>query len=174
MTRAPTLYLASPWGFSEAGRIALVECLRRIRGTGWQVVDPWDLSADFPEKAACGAALESAAQAKYFDALVHEVGARNEHAIREVDLVLAVLDGPDIDSGVAAEIGFARAIGKRVIGYRGDFRSAGEAPGIVVNLQVQHFIAVTGGRIVRSLAELAVTLQEARRASTTCGNESDL
>lgn len=162
MTRAPTLYLASPLGFSENGRIALVECLRRIRATGWQVVDPWELSADFPEKAARGAHLEDVAQAEYFDALVREVGARNEDAIRDVDLVLAVLDGPDIDSGVAAEIGFARAIGKPVVGYRGDFRSAGEAPGIIVNLQVQHFIAATGGKIVRSLEEMAAVLQEAK------------
>src|SRR5882762_3185910 len=35
-------------------------------------------------------------------------------AIRSADIVIAVLDGCEIDSGVAVEIGFAWALGKRV------------------------------------------------------------
>jgi nucleoside 2-deoxyribosyltransferase len=44
-----------------------------------------------------------------------------QHA-RQADLVLAVLDGADADSGVAYEVGYAAALGKRVIGIRTDFR----------------------------------------------------
>ena len=34
--------------------------------------------------------------------------------------VVAVLDGADVDSGTAAEIGYAFARGKLIVGYRGD------------------------------------------------------
>lgn len=39
------------------------------------------------------------------------------------DVVVAVLDGPDADSGTCFEIGYARGRGKAVIGLRTDFRS---------------------------------------------------
>lgn len=48
--------------------------------------------------------------------------ARCMEAIEEADAVLAVLDGPDADSGVCFEAGYARALGKRVVGLRTDFR----------------------------------------------------
>ena len=43
-------------------------------------------------------------------------------AIEAADVVLAVLDGADADSGVTFEVGYARALGKRVVGLRTDFR----------------------------------------------------
>src|ERR1700728_4877988 len=43
-------------------------------------------------------------------------------AIRAADLIIAVLDGPDSDAGVAVEVGVAWAIGKRVVGLRTDSR----------------------------------------------------
>jgi nucleoside 2-deoxyribosyltransferase len=49
--------------------------------------------------------------------------------VRQADLILACLDGPDADSGTCVEIGYARALQKRVIGYRTDFRSS-EADGV--------------------------------------------
>ncbi len=47
----------------------------------------------------------------------------------------------DVDSGMATEIGYAYAKGN---GYRGDFRIAGDNPGAIVNLQVEHFIRNSG------------------------------
>lgn len=38
------------------------------------------------------------------------------------DAVVAVLDGADVDSGVAFEVGYARARGKPVVGLRTDYR----------------------------------------------------
>ena len=67
---------------------------------------------------------------------------------------IAVIDGVDVDSGTAAEIGYAFARGKPIIGYRGDVRLAADNEGAVVNLQVEYFIRQSGGCIVRSLAEL--------------------
>lgn len=43
-------------------------------------------------------------------------------SIEACDVLLAVGDGPDADSGVAFEIGYARAKGKHVLGVRTDFR----------------------------------------------------
>jgi len=43
-------------------------------------------------------------------------------AIDRSDLVLAMLDGSDGDSGVCFEVGYAVGIGKRVVGVRTDFR----------------------------------------------------
>lgn len=43
-------------------------------------------------------------------------------AIRRANLIIAVLDGAEIDAGVAVEIGISWALGKRVIGLRTDSR----------------------------------------------------
>ena len=48
-----------------------------------------------------------------------------EHCLRSLekaDLVVAVLDGADVDSGVAFEVGYARARDIPVIGVRTDYR----------------------------------------------------
>jgi nucleoside 2-deoxyribosyltransferase len=50
------------------------------------------------------------------------------------DIVVAVLDGVDVDSGTAWEIGYAFARGKSVIGLRTDFRTLSDG---VVNLMVE-------------------------------------
>ena len=42
--------------------------------------------------------------------------------IAEADIVLALLDGADADSGVAFEVGMARGRGKPVLGVRTDYR----------------------------------------------------
>jgi len=50
-------------------------------------------------------------------------------ALDRCDAVVAILDGPDSDSGTCVEIGYARAKGKPVIGVRTDFRD-GEVHGL--------------------------------------------
>ncbi len=44
-------------------------------------------------------------------------------ALNESNLLVAVLNGPHVDSGVAFEIGYFRALGKRIIGFHTDVRS---------------------------------------------------
>ena len=46
--------------------------------------------------------------------------------VDEADVVLAVLDGADADSGTCFEVGYAYAKGKPVIGVRTDFRPGQE------------------------------------------------
>ena len=50
-------------------------------------------------------------------------------ALDNCDVVVAILDGPDADSGTSFEMGYARGRGKRVIGVRTDFRD-GEDQGV--------------------------------------------
>ena len=42
--------------------------------------------------------------------------------LEQADVVVAILDGPDVDSGTAFEVGYAYAKGKPVIGLKTDMR----------------------------------------------------
>ena len=48
---------------------------------------------------------------------------QNDRALRECELMVAVLDGAHVDSGVAFEIGYFSALEKPVIGLHTDSRS---------------------------------------------------
>jgi nucleoside 2-deoxyribosyltransferase len=72
--------------------------------------------------------------------------------------VVAILDGPDVDSGTAAEIGYAFAKGKQIVGYRSDVRLSADNEGGIVNLQVEFFIRESGGTIVRRYEDLGPCL----------------
>ncbi|HID18925.1 TPA: nucleoside 2-deoxyribosyltransferase [Candidatus Bathyarchaeota archaeon] len=80
-------------------------------------------------------------------------------ALKECSLLVAVLEGPDVDSGTAFELGYFRALGKPVIGLRTDFRvlylpKHGEIP--EVNLMVRFSL----DRYVKSLGELTEALKQ--------------
>jgi nucleoside 2-deoxyribosyltransferase len=148
-------YLAGPLGFSEAGRSFLYDKLiPALTKVGVEVVDPWSLTDPVAVKGAHD--LPAGARKQLAWRALNAVIARtNVEAIDSCGLVIAVLDGADVDSGTAAEIGYAFARGKRIVGYRGDFRLAGDNEGATVNLQVEYFIDASGGEIVRSLDILA-------------------
>lgn len=149
------IYAAGPLGFTDATRPFHDDVLvPALRARGAEVLDPWAGGG------AIGAALAIADGRERIAALQsanREVAEANEAMIRACDGVLAVLDGTDVDSGTAAEIGFAAALGRPVVGWRSDVRAAGDNEGAIVNLQVQHFVEVTGGRIERSL-DVAIDL----------------
>ena len=88
-----------------------------------------------------------------------EIGRNNQLAIDKSDIVFAILDGVDVDSGTAAEIGYACAKGKPILGYRGDFRLSADNEGAMVNLQVEYFIRASGGDILTSLAAALAKLE---------------
>ncbi len=60
------------------------------------------------------AAAESLREARAYQRALRDLdrrlGASNEALIRSSDALLAILDGTDVDSGTAAEIGFAGAL----------------------------------------------------------------
>jgi nucleoside 2-deoxyribosyltransferase len=132
-------YVASGLGFTEAGSAYYNEVYLPALAAVVDTVDPWTLSAAT-------------------DAPV-DIGRRNAEAIDSCTLLAAHLDGQEVDSGTAAEIGYAAAKGLTCFGLRSDLRQSGE-PGAAVNLQVEHFIVASGGRIVASLDELVRALTE--------------
>ncbi|HII00954.1 TPA: nucleoside 2-deoxyribosyltransferase [Methanosarcinaceae archaeon] len=71
------------------------------------------------------------------------------------DLVVAVLDGVDVDSGTAWEIGYAYAKGKPIIGLRTDFRELSNG---IVNLMIE----VSADALARNEEELFKTLDKFR------------
>ena len=61
----------------------------------------------------------------------------NLQALDECDLMVAILDGPQVDDGSAWEIGYFFSQGKSVLGIRTDFRRAGEHEHSRVNLMIE-------------------------------------
>jgi nucleoside 2-deoxyribosyltransferase len=136
------VYVAGPLGFTAATRGYYEErVLQGLRDAGCVPLDPWTGQDGPPEGAGASALTEWSLG----------VGRRNAELIDEADALLAILDGPDVDSGTAAEIGYAAARGKPIVGVREDLRQTGDNSGVTVNLQVEFFIRSTGGSITRSL-----------------------
>lgn len=79
----------------------------------------------------------------------------NISALRDSDVVVAVLDGVDVDSGVAFEIGYAVAIGKPVIGLKTDHRTFSKMEEVNLMLEASiKTICRTIGELVESLKRL--------------------
>ncbi|WP_458756295.1 nucleoside 2-deoxyribosyltransferase [Afipia sp. TerB] len=150
-----TIYLANPLGFSESGARFIREVLApQLASRGLDVVNPFDL-VDPSNFNALQAMAPGASRVEAWRALNMEIGKGNVAAIDRCDAVLAILDGVDVDSGTASEIGYAFGRGKRIVGYRGDFRPAAENEGCTVNLQVEYFIRASGGTIVSKVDAIA-------------------
>jgi nucleoside 2-deoxyribosyltransferase len=152
------IYMAGPLGFSEAGRAfyngTLIPEVIRL---GFEIVDPWTLTdqakIDAVQNMPYGQGRRDA-----WRRLNVEIGGNNRAGIDSADMVLAVLDGTDVDSGTAAEIGYAFAKGKPILGYRGDFRLSADNEGSTVNLQLEYFIRQSGGNIITKFVDLAPAL----------------
>ena len=116
-----------PLGFSEAGRHFHRSILVPfVHGLGFEVLDPWALTdparIDAVQRRPYGPEKRDA-----WRRLNREMGARNRAAIDEAEGVVAVLDGVDVDSGTAAEIGYAFA--RHRDGERGRHAGEGRPPG---------------------------------------------
>lgn len=155
-----SVYVSSPLGFSELGRVALAWLYSQLEDAGLQIRDPWEWPGQRDPTATIKTAdllLLARLEAENRDWDVsQEIAARNVTELLASDAVLAVLDGADVDSGVAAEVAFASAHHKPVIGVRTDDRATTDSPGYLVNLQLTHLIAHSGppaGFIVHTVAE---------------------
>jgi nucleoside 2-deoxyribosyltransferase len=155
---AMKIYLAGPLGFSEAGRAfhdsAVVPEMRRL---GHVPLDPWN-PPNAAEIEVVAAMPYGVAKRDAWRKLNRQIGAQNRALIDACDLVFAVLDGTDVDSGTAAEIGYAFAQGKPILGYRGDMRLSADNEGATVNLQVEYFIQASGGEIIFHIDDVAAAL----------------
>ena len=151
-----TVFIASPLGFAQSTNGFRQVIIDRLLSLGLSPVDPWTLSDDLSEPLELAKQIESS---KKREDELHRISmliaSRNAHHLAVSSSVLAVLDGVDVDSGTASEIGYAFGLGNKIInGLRTDFRQSGENNGVSVNLQVQYWIEQSGGKIACSIEKL--------------------
>ena len=145
------VYVASPFGFSESGRLFLENQVHPfLEKLGLEVVSPWVLTDEslINKVSSLPFGLE---KKERWSELNKTIAENNRLGIESSDYIFALLDGVDVDSGTASEIGFGYAKGKRIIGYRSDFRYSGDNEGAIVNLQVEYFIRDSGGDVFNTL-----------------------
>ncbi len=118
-----TVYLAAPL-FAEAELDFNRKLRGRIKSSGFNVFLPQEDSNNIRDK--------KNRQRIIFD--------KNLKAIDNSDLLVAVVDGTDVDSGTAWEIGYAYARGKPVFGLRTDFRTLGIEG--TVNLMIERSVVL--------------------------------
>jgi len=145
-TENTKVYMAGPLGFTEAGRLYHQTVLvPAVQAAGLEPLDPWDIDPEL--QAVFALPVGSAERQARLPDVNRAIGARNARLINECAAVLAVLDGNDVDSGTAAEIGYASAIHKPVVGLRCDHRVTGDNEATLVNLQVEWFVIESGGSL---------------------------
>jgi nucleoside 2-deoxyribosyltransferase len=135
-------YVASPLGFTEAGRAYYAATYLPALAAVVEPVDPWGHPHAPP-----------GAQREHW----LTVGERNAADIRSCALLVAYLEGQEPDSGTVVELGYAAGIGLPCFGLRSDVRRAGE-PGMALNLQVEAFVVGSGGIMATTLEELVAAL----------------
>ncbi len=145
---AMKIYLAGPL-FSEAEQ----EWLRRLRdrieecgralGRIVEVIWPYEL-------------IDQEEIEKLGEMAKQEVFERCKSNLDRSDVLVALLDGPQVDDGTAWEIGYFFSIRERsrLIGIRTDLRNAGDSRSSVINAMIE----MSCGRVVRSVEELLETL----------------
>jgi nucleoside 2-deoxyribosyltransferase len=129
-------YIAGPL-FNEGERWWNAEIDSRVRKLGFETYIP---QRD-------GIKLENKGDViKIFDS--------DKNALTQADLVVANLDGMDVDSGTAWELGFAEGLGKHCVGVYSDWRLHFKYQ--TVNLMIQCSI----DKVVPSLDELEKYLKQ--------------
>src|SRR5512138_1580415 len=104
-----TIYLASPLGFSTEFIGYRERIKQRLALAGLIVYDPWDneRTDEFARGHREAASVnDSIGRRGAFLKLAREIGEYNEQMIASADMLLAVLDGMEPDSGTVAELGF--------------------------------------------------------------------
>jgi nucleoside 2-deoxyribosyltransferase len=152
------VYVASPLGFSAAGRAYYPSVLQALREASLEPLDPWDGFDAAEALELLGDPRRAIGDWNRIGRDNLEVGERNTVMIRQAKGVLAILDGADVDSGTAAEIGYASACQIPIVGLKTDIRYCGDNAATPVNLQVVHFIRASAGIITYSLDDAIAAL----------------
>ncbi len=148
------LYLASPLGFSEAGRYFADKILiPTLEELGYEIINPFELTPQSEIDSVLNMPYSEERREKMVE-LNRNISTKDDFAIQDCGGLIAILDGVDVDSGTACEIGYATALGKTTLGYRGDFRLSSENEGGKVNIMVEYCINKNGGKIVSTIEDL--------------------
>ncbi len=143
--RAKIIYIAGPL-FSDHERAYLEHIVEEIAGAC--LLDP---QADFflPHRDAGDLGI-SGERDEMFDADVE--------ALRSAKFVVALLDGQDVDSGTAVELGYAYGSGKAIFGLLTDRRSRDSKGGFRINNMIWG-VCGQGRRIFKDIQSLAAAVR---------------
>ena len=150
------IYLASPLGFCPEHADYRKRITDYLKAQGHEIFDPWEQKHVDLQVENALSIYDPKEQKTAIEKVAEFAGRVNAEGIKSSDAVLAVLDGAEVDSGTAAEIGYGAGIGKKCYGLRADLRNMGELPGLPINLQVLYFITSTGGVLFRKLSDVAL------------------
>jgi nucleoside 2-deoxyribosyltransferase len=116
------IYLANPYGFSEASRrLLLPEIKTALESMGLVVLEPFERCVDFdwslPETPSA-------------------IGQQDLQDIRLSDAIFAVCNGNPPDEGVMVELGYAIALRKQTFLFRDDIRRCSDTDTFPLNLML--------------------------------------
>lgn len=117
------IYLAGPL-FTHAEQAWLRSLKASLIEQGHEVCWPFELFKD-------------GQIAEWGPAAPRRIMERCRDALAKCDLVVAWLDGTQVDDGTAWEVGYAYAQGKLIHGLRTDFRQGGDTPHSIVNAMIE-------------------------------------
>ncbi len=117
-----TIYLASPYGFSEQCRLKLLpEFVSKLEYMGARVLEPFNRnsSVDFS-----------------ISGWANKVASSNLRDLRDSDALFAIVNGSPPDEGVMVELGVAIALNKPTFLFRDDFRKCTDSDEYPLNLMI--------------------------------------
>ena len=137
-----TLYLASPYGFSEHWRLKLLpEFISKLEFMGATVWEPFARNSNIDFSTPGWA---------------NKVACSNLDDLRQSDGLFAIVNGMPPDEGVMVELGVAIAMGKPTFLFRDDFRKCTDSDEYPLNLMI--FLGIPYGSwndyYYRSMAEI--------------------
>lgn len=119
---ARTIYLASPYGFSEQWkRLLLPEFIGTLEALGLEVWEPFARNGQV-----------NLAEPGW----AYRVAQRDLQDVRDADALFAIVNGTPPDEGVMVELGAAIALGKPTFLFRDDFRRCTDSEQYPLNLMV--------------------------------------
>ena len=148
------VYLASSLGFSPENNHYRERIKDRLSNLDCDVFDPWEQEDVTKQIEVAIRVTDTLERVHAISKVANFTGRVNAEGLQNCDLVLAVLDGTEPDSGTVSEMGFGAGIGKRCFGLRTDIRDSGDLPGLPLNLQVLFFIEYSGGRLFRTIEDI--------------------
>ena len=117
-----TIYLASPYGFSDQLRIRILpEFISKLELMGVNVLEPFFRNKDVD--------LSKPGWA-------NKVAISNYKDLRASDAIFAIVNGAPPDEGVMIELGVAISMGKPTFLFRDDFRKCTDADEYPLNLMI--------------------------------------
>ncbi len=117
-----TLYLASPYGFSEQWRLRLLpEFINKLEFMGANVWEPFARNSNIDFS---------------FPGWANKVASSNLYDLKQADGLFAIVNGTPPDEGVMVELGVSIALGKPTFLFRDDFRKCSDSDEYPLNLMI--------------------------------------